>query len=243
MTDVADDRPPSLHQRILSEIGDRILSGAWPPGTRIPSEHELTLHYGCSRMTVSKALTELAKSGLIERRRRAGSTVRRPQTQSALLEIRDIRAEVEALGLPYRHEVTRRSVRSWRASDGERFEGRPGAPLLQVDCLHVAGGRPFCMEARLIGLDAVPDARGETFAELSPGAWLVARVPWTTAEHRIMAAAATGSTARALAVEEGTACLVVERRTWAGEQQVTFARFTYPGGAHQLVARFSPSQG
>ena len=56
----------------------RILSGEWPPGHRIPFEHELTARYRCSRMTVSKALGDLVAAGLIERRRRAGSFVRRP---------------------------------------------------------------------------------------------------------------------------------------------------------------------
>ncbi len=55
-------------------------------------------------MTVNKALSQLAKAGLIERRRRSGSFVRLPQSQAAVLEIHDIRIEVEALGLPYRYE-------------------------------------------------------------------------------------------------------------------------------------------
>ncbi|MGO4842794.1 GntR family transcriptional regulator, partial [Rhizobiaceae sp. 2RAB30] len=95
----------SLHQRILNDIRDRILSGEWPPGFRIPFEHELTAEYGCSRMTVNKALSQLAKAGLIERRRRSGSFVTRPRSQAAVLEIHDIRIEVEALGLPYRYEL------------------------------------------------------------------------------------------------------------------------------------------
>ena len=48
---------PSLYQRILGDIRGRILSGEWPPGHRIPFEHELTEEYGCSRMTVNKALS------------------------------------------------------------------------------------------------------------------------------------------------------------------------------------------
>jgi GntR family transcriptional regulator, histidine utilization repressor len=236
-------RPVSLHQRILSDIGERIVSGEWPPGTRIPFEHELTRIYGCSRMTVSKALSELARAGLIERRRRAGSYVRRPHTQSALLEIRDIGAEVQALGLPYRHAMVARRERRRRRGDDGLLDAAGPAPLLDLTCLHFAGGRPFCLENRLINLGAVPEARGENFAAIAPGPWLMARVPWTTAEHRILAAPAESATARALALPDGTACLVVERRTWSGERQVTFARFTYPGDAHDLVARFSPSQG
>ena len=51
------------------------MSGEWAPGHRIPFEHELATEYGCSRMTVNKALSQLARAGLIERRRRSGSFV------------------------------------------------------------------------------------------------------------------------------------------------------------------------
>ena len=88
----------TLHQRIVSEIEGRIVSGEWPPGHRIPFEHELMVRYGCSRMTVNKALSELAQADLIERRRRAGTFVRRPKFLSAVLQITDIRAEITALG-------------------------------------------------------------------------------------------------------------------------------------------------
>ena len=50
--------------------------------------------YGCSRMTVSKALSELAQADLIERRRKASTFVRRPTFLSAVLKIADIRAEI-----------------------------------------------------------------------------------------------------------------------------------------------------
>jgi GntR family histidine utilization transcriptional repressor len=105
-----------------------------------------------------------------------------------------------------------------------------------------AAGRPFRFEDRLTNHSAVPDAADETFAVLSPGPWLVARVPWTTAEHRISAAAAEGAPAEALRLREGAPCLVVERRTWIGDQPVTQVTLTYPGGGHELVARFTPSQ-
>ena len=41
--------------------------------------------YGCSRMTVNKALSALAATGLIARRRRAGSVRRRAGNQRAVL--------------------------------------------------------------------------------------------------------------------------------------------------------------
>ena len=65
-------------------------------------------------MTVSKVLTELAQSKLIERRRKSGSFVLRPPGPSAVLEIQDIKGEVLALGLPYRHEIVARRRRRIR---------------------------------------------------------------------------------------------------------------------------------
>ena len=80
------------YKQIRLDIERRILTGEWPPGHRIPFEHQLMTRYGCSRMTVSKALSELAQAELIERRRRAGTFVRRPNFLSAVLKITDIRA-------------------------------------------------------------------------------------------------------------------------------------------------------
>jgi GntR family histidine utilization transcriptional repressor len=233
---------PSLHSQITAEIEARILSGEWPPGHRIPFEHELTELYGCSRMTVSKALTELARVGLIERRRKAGSFVTRPHSQSALLDIRDVASEVDALGLPYRFEVLGRRKRRTTRADRDRIDAPAGAPLLEVACRHDAGGRPFCYEDRLISLAAVPSAADEPFSTLSPGAWLSAQQPWTTAEHRIRAAGADGVVAGILRIAEGAPCLVMERRTWLAGEAVTQVTLTYPAGAHEFIAGFTPSK-
>lgn len=231
---------PSLHRRILSDITERILSGAWPPGHRIPFEHELTAEYGCSRMTVNKALSQLAKAGLIERRRRSGSFVRRPQSQAAILEIHDIRIEVEALGLPYRYERTARRRRRSGAEDRKLLGLNAAVPVLSLEGRHFAGKRPFCHEERLISLAAVPEAGQEEFLDIAPGPWLLGRVPWNTAEHRIRATAADERIAAALDIHAGAPCLVVERRTWSAGQPVTHVRFTYAADSHAVVARFTP---
>ena len=239
----AEVAPISLHQRILADIEARILSGAWPPGHRIPFEHELTAEYGCSRMTVSKVLTQLANAGLVVRRRKAGTFVKRPHSQAAVLEIHDIKSEAAALGGPYRFEMMSRRKRRLTRVDRERFDAPGGRGALEAICRHFAGARPFCLEERLINLAAVPEAENETFADLSPGAWLVQRVPWTAAEHKIRATGADRRVAAALGLAEGEPCLVIERRTWRAEEPVTYVRLTYPGGAHELVARFTPSRG
>jgi GntR family histidine utilization transcriptional repressor len=238
-----DAQPASLHQRILADITERIVSGDWPPGHRIPFEHELSAEYQCSRMTVNKAMSQLAKSGLIERRRRSGSFVRQPRSQAAILEIHDIKAEVQALGRPYRYEVISRDVRRVTASDRQLFDVAASGSVVELSCRHFAGKKPFCLEQRLISLAAVPEAADESFAELAPGPWLLGRVPWSAAEHIIRATAAGPETAAALAIPVGSPCLVVERRTWSADQPVTHVRLIYAGDGHALVARFAPPQG
>ncbi|AZO24225.1 histidine utilization repressor [Mesorhizobium sp. M1E.F.Ca.ET.045.02.1.1] len=241
--DVESGESVSLHQRILSDIREKILSGAWAPGHRIPFEHELTAEYKCSRMTVNKALSQLAKAGLIERRRRSGSFVRQPQSQAAVLELHDIRIEVEALGLPYRYERLERLKRRSSAEDRALLGLSAPGPVLWLESLHFAGERPFALEQRLINLSAVAGAGEEEFFEIAPGPWLIGRVPWSEAEHRIRAMAADETIADALDIDPGAPCLVVERRTWSAEHPVTHVRFIYPAESHTLVARFTPSQG
>jgi GntR family histidine utilization transcriptional repressor len=234
------DRPVPMHQRILSDIEGRILSGEWGPGFRIPFENDLAEHYGCSRMTANKALVQLARTGLIERRRKSGSFVRQPVSQAAILDIHDIAAEVKALGLAYRYERLARERRIANAEDRKRLAIARNGHVLSVSGLHLAAAKPFCLEERLISLVAVPEAEAEEFLDVSPGPWLIERVPWSAAEHRIRARPADSRTARLLGLAEGAACLVIERRTWSNNQDITHVRLTYPGETHELVANFAP---
>ncbi|WP_374468867.1 histidine utilization repressor [Phenylobacterium sp.] len=237
------DAAPTLHQRIRGDIEGRILTGAWRPGHRVPSEHELMAEYGCSRMTVNKALSSLAEAGLIVRRRRAGSFVARPHLQSVVLEIPDIQAEVSRRGLAYGYRLLGRRGRAPRRGDADEAALAGGGRLLELDCLHLAGGRPFALEHRLIAVAAAPEAAEADFSEISPGAWLLGHVPWTEAEHRITAVNATEAEAELLGLDPAAACLVLERRTWRGGERITNVRQLFPGDAYDLVARFAPAHG
>ena len=237
------DSAPSLHQRILSDIEGRILSGEWPPGHRIPFEMELAVQYDCSRMTVNKALSQLAKGGLIERRKRSGSFVTQPHAHSAVLEIRDIKAEVQSLGLVYDYELLRREQRRADGGEREQLDLKAGSVSLAQQCRHFAGRKPFSFEERLINLAAVPEASAQAFDKAAPGPWLIERVPWSAAEHRIQAVGADAGMAKVLEIPEGTACLQIERRTKSNGAHVTRVRLIYPGQAYERVASFAPTQG
>ena len=232
----------SLHQRIVNDIEGRILSGDWPPGHRLPFELEMAEQFQCSRMTVNKAMNQLARNGLIERRKKSGSFVIQPLAQSAVLEIRDIKLEVEGLGKAYRYTLASRAKRKARPADRALLGVGAVASVLAIRGLHHAGDRVFCLEERVINLSAVPEAANETFDRIAPGPWLLQQVPWSAAEHKIMAVAASEDVAAALDVPVGSACLVVERRTSMQGVFITHVRLTYLGSSHELVAKFTPSQ-
>lgn len=232
--------PAALHQRIREEIEAKILSGEWGPGHRIPFEHELTEQYRCSRMTVSKAISALAEAGLIERRRRAGSFVARPRVHSAVLDIPDLKAEIEERGSAYRFDLLACDQRPPESALEAELAG--GRALLVLRGVHMSDARPFALEERLISLSAAPEAARVDFAFISPGAWLLEHIPWTEAENRIAAVAVDASAARLLSIPARTACLAVERRTWRSGRAVTWVRQTFPGEGYDLVARFGPSR-
>lgn len=227
----------SLHQTILDELKGHILSGEWPPGTQVPFEQDLAKDFGCSRMTVNKVMTQLAAAGLVERRRKAGTFVKRPQSHTAIMTIVDIRSEVEALGLPYHYEILSREIRLPEPFEAKRLGTE--ARVLAVICRHFAARQPFCFEDRLINLGTVPEAETESFETLSPGAWLVSKVPWSDAEYRIRAIAADEDIADRLMIKPGDPCLTIFRRTTIDAVPVTAVSLTYPGTDHEVSARFA----
>src|ERR1700726_1819075 len=128
----------ALYQRIRSDLEEKITSGNWPPGYRVPFEHELMKTYSCSRMTVNKVLSALAGAGLVERRRRAGSFVSRPRVQSAILQIPDLKGEVEKRGERYAYRLIDLRKRVASSRDKDRLAVGAPAPVLAVRRLHEA---------------------------------------------------------------------------------------------------------
>lgn len=235
------DKQVSLHERITADLEKNILSGFWHTGFRIPKEIDLAEQYGCSRMTVNKVLAHLVARGLIERRRRSGSFVRRPAAQSIILQVLDPYTDITALGHIYSYRLLSAVARPARALDRRRLRLEAGR-VLQVDCQHLADGRVFCHEERIINLDALPDAATAPFENKPPGSWLIDRMPWRSGDHVIRAISADAHLAAAMAVPLGHACLCVERRTYVEGTHLHFGLSYYPGDRHQLSARFTTSQ-
>ncbi|WP_431469850.1 UTRA domain-containing protein [Sphingosinithalassobacter sp. LHW66-3] len=226
----------TIEERIRRDIEDRIRSGAWLPGQRIPFEAELATRYGCARATANKALTRLAREGLIERRRRAGSFVAQPQVRSAVVGVPDIAALLAERGEPHRWQLIGREEDA--ELPAEVTDGR-GDRWLAVRGIHHAAAAPFGWEQRWIDCASVPAAEAAEFADVAPGSWLLVNVPWSEARHRVRAVGASPATAAALEIARGSACLQIERWTWRGDRPVTYVRQTFPGDRYDLVETFA----
>lgn len=231
-----------IYVEIQRAIESNIMSGKWGPGYRIPPETELVTEYGCSRMTVNKALSNLVAAGLIVRKPRVGSIVAPPRVVEPLMSIQDIRAEVLSLDRTYSFELLSRNLRQVTDATDAKYIGVPtGTPMLTIEAIHFADGLPFAMEARQINLSVVPDAESANFSEVPPGTWLLRHVPWTEAEHSMRAIAADPPMAKSLKVDNGAPCMSLARRTWKDQQLITFVRLVYPGDRHRFVLRFLPN--
>jgi GntR family transcriptional regulator len=58
--------PLPFYYQVAGLLRNEILSGAWPPESRLPTEEELVKRYGVSRPTIRKAKRMLAEQGFIQ---------------------------------------------------------------------------------------------------------------------------------------------------------------------------------
>jgi len=68
----------NISDQIYNQLKENIITGEWKPGTRIPSENELTQMLSVSRVPIREALQRLSALGLIETRQGEGTFVSEP---------------------------------------------------------------------------------------------------------------------------------------------------------------------
>lgn len=66
---------PTLVDHVTERLKRAILSGVYPPGTRLPPEREMAANWGVTRGTARSALQRLVQSGLVESRQGSGTRV------------------------------------------------------------------------------------------------------------------------------------------------------------------------
>lgn len=76
----ASFRARQIYEQVADTVREAIESGAFPAGSRLPSERELALRFGVSRPAVREAIGALQNEGMVVTRRGSGTYV---QTASA----------------------------------------------------------------------------------------------------------------------------------------------------------------
>lgn len=225
-------RDPAIKswQAVQAEVLRRINSREWKPGEFIPHEAELSREFGCARATVNRALRGLAESGLLDRRRKAGTRVALHPVRKATLAIPVIRREIESKGQSYRHQVLSRGLAVPPAGIGARMRTEPGVKLMHLVTLHMADGKPYVFGDRWINPAAAPGIDAADLTALSANEWLVTNIPFEGGDFTFSAMTAGQREAEILACSEGEGLFVIERSTWNQSQVITSVRLTFAPG-------------
>jgi GntR family transcriptional regulator len=209
----ADRLGEAKARQVYLVLRDRILSAAIGFGEKLPTENNLARAHGVSRVTVRRALAELARERLIERRPSAGTRVMyRPSPAPITGDIAGVLADLAEMG--------RRTTVKLLS-----FGYVPAVGAI-ADALGVAAGEILQRSLRVRLIDGqpfsyltthVPERIGLTYtkAELAakPLLSLIERsgVKVERARQRISAALATPETAEPLQVNSGSPLIELVR--------------------------------
>jgi GntR family transcriptional regulator, histidine utilization repressor len=232
--------PLARYARVKEYIRSTIQSGTWRAGDRIPSELSLVDTLGVSRMTINRALRELADEGVLTRLSGVGTFVAQAKPQSTLLMIADIGDEIRSRGHEYSCTQVLLAREAAPAHVSTALGLEPGASVYRVICVHRENGLPVQLEDRYVNPAVVPEFVDQDFTRTRPSEYLMSIVPAHEIEHIVDAGLPTRTEAQWLEVSLETPCLTLVRRTWSSGVAVTFARFVHPGSRYRLGCRFSP---
>jgi GntR family transcriptional regulator len=207
-----------LHRQMFLVLYDEIVRGALDPGDALPTEQSMCDQFGVSRITVRRALADLAEAGLIERRHGVGSFVlahpavrERPVVDSYMDELRQVEFETEVDVREFGIRAVPRSVAERLGSEERalhvlrlRRERRTGEPLMITEAWLPAGLVDVITEEQMVDAPLY-----RLLADAGVG---LARM-----EHELTAEIAGPRNARLLNTTIGAPLIRVNRLAFAGD--------------------------
>ncbi|MCF8558379.1 MAG: GntR family transcriptional regulator [Candidatus Nanopelagicales bacterium] len=134
-----------LYERVRLAIAASIDDGTYAPGERLPSESRLAEDLGVNRLTVRRAIEELARAGIIESRQGSGTyvsapIVRLPVSQKLSTDslVSGMTAQIAAQGYTYEDVFLR--AKKVDAGPARASLELPEGPLWRVDNAIVVNG-------------------------------------------------------------------------------------------------------
>ena len=235
-------RPDPLYQQVKRYILDKVDAGDWVPAQRIPSENELVRQLGASRMTVNRALRELANAGRIDRMQGVGTFVADPRPSLELLRIRNIADEIRERG--HRYGCTIVEAAAVAAGDGvaDALVVPAGSEVFHTVLIHHQDDVPVQLEDRYVNPEVAPDYLSVDFATTTPNEYLMRHAPLSEVEHTLEAVLPSERIQELLAVGSDEPCLQLHRRTWSRGHVASRAWLTHPGSRYRITARFNHAE-
>ncbi len=226
------------YEQVKAWVRGRIASGEWKPGNPVPSEAALIQQFGISRMTVNRALRELAAEGLVTRVQGSGTRVAQLHRISSRLTIRDIHEEVIERGHVHTTRVLHAAREKAPAELAHSLGLRTGSIVFHTVLVHYENGVPIQHEDRYVNPAAAPKYLQTDFTSTSPTLHLLQHAPLTEASFTIEAGLPTAGEARELGIGRSEPCLVMKRRTVSGSHVASVARLLYPGARYSFAGQF-----
>ncbi len=159
--------PIPLHHQLYLELRSALDKGAWEVGDKLPTEKDLAEQYGCSLITVRRALDELRRERRIERTPGRGSFVTAPPIERDLAALTSFTQEMEARGLSPQTRLIGARAGSADARVAEYLELGQGTATIEVERLRSAGGQPLLLETVHLPAERFPGLLDHDLAQES----------------------------------------------------------------------------
>jgi len=138
--------PVPLHHQVYVDLKAALDSGEYAVGERLPPERELARLYGCSLITIRRALDELAREGRLGRQQGRGTFVLPPRLDRDIGGSMSFSDEMQRRGL----DPETRLIAARPEAAGEivaaALQLEPGSPTLYLERLRLAAGEPLLLE-------------------------------------------------------------------------------------------------
>jgi GntR family histidine utilization transcriptional repressor len=230
----------TLNQKIKTYVLDRLESGEWQAGERIPSEADLCALFDASRMTVNRAVRELTEIGVLRRHQGRGTYVADPVATAPLFEIRSVKDEIKQRGQRHGCRVLCAKRVAMTESDVRRTGLEPGDQYF-LKAVHFADGEPLQIEERYVSMTAAPGFIFQDFGAVTASEYLLQHVPYTDVIHTVQAIAACDEAGALLGLPIAAPCLRLTRKTLFDDRVITHVELTHPGTKFSLSGRFAGS--